>query len=239
VGWKRTRTLKKLLILRVLFGYVQLTGTTGLPKAAIITHLKHCGSVLFHFAGIFRATDRIYAVGPCFHGNGAVAIHLAYSLGTAVCMTRKFSATRFWKFCAETGANSFPYVGEFMRFLTLAPKSEWDRKHKVRECLGNGVRPDFWNLFRERFGVKINEFYTAVESNVLHVKWVAWNRRSHSIGTAVDLVSLTHSFWDKPGSIGFQGPLMRFLNKSTYQRLVKIDLETEERGISVLTRLDL
>ena len=36
------------------------------------------------------------------------------------------------------------------------------------------------------------------------------------------------NFWGKPGAVGFQGPLFRLMNRKTYQRLVKIDLDTEQ-----------
>ena len=39
--------------------------------------------------------------------------------------------------------------------------------HRIRMCCGNGLRPDVWNAFKERFRIpRILEFYAATEGNV-------------------------------------------------------------------------
>jgi len=38
---------------------------------------------------------------------------------------------------------------------------------------GNGLRPQIWNEFKERFGIKrIGEFYGATEGNANIRKWI-------------------------------------------------------------------
>ncbi len=40
-----------------------------------------------------------------------------------------------------------------------------DKKHSIRTIVGNGLRPDVWNRFKERFGIDtIVEFYSATEA---------------------------------------------------------------------------
>lgn len=64
------------------------------------------------------------------------------------------------------------YVGETLRYLLSAPPQtdpitgeNIDRKHKVRLAFGNGLRPDVWNRFKERYGIEtIAEFYGATEA---------------------------------------------------------------------------
>ncbi|KAI9029438.1 hypothetical protein DFJ74DRAFT_487907 [Hyaloraphidium curvatum] len=186
---------------------VYTSGSTGLPKAAILNHAKHAGYIIFNTAGLVRknSEERVYGVGPLFHANGGFAVHLACMLGIPVCLTRRFSASNFFAFCTQTGVTTHPYVGEFIRFLTLSPPSPYDRAHKVRVCFGNGVRPDIWTEFERRFGVMLCEGYGSTEGNVGSM-----------------------NYFGKPGAVGFQGPLFRLLFRSTYQRMIKIDLDTEE-----------
>lgn len=79
------------------------------------------------------------------------------------------------------------YVGETLRYLLAAPVDidpatgeSLDKKHRVRVALGNGLRPDVWNKFKNRFGVDyIAEFYGATEGS-----FATWNlsRNDFSMG---------------------------------------------------------
>ncbi|KOX73053.1 Long-chain fatty acid transport protein 1 [Melipona quadrifasciata] len=58
------------------------------------------------------------------------------------------------------------YIGEICRYLLTAPPAPCDTTHKVRLMFGNGLRPQIWKPFVERFDVKqIGEFYGATEGN--------------------------------------------------------------------------
>jgi acyl-coenzyme A synthetase/AMP-(fatty) acid ligase len=49
--------------------------------------------------------------------------------------------------------------------LQGAPPSPEDHNHSVHTAFGNGLRPDVWEAFRTRFGVRnICEFYGASEA---------------------------------------------------------------------------
>lgn len=49
----------------------------------------------------------------------------------------------------------------------LYNQSEYDRQHKVRLAVGNGLRLDIWDQFKTRFGIeKIGEFYGSTEGAV-------------------------------------------------------------------------
>ena len=63
------------------------------------------------------------------------------------------------------------YIGELCRYLLLTPEQpEYEKKHKVRKMYGNGLKPQIWSKFRERFQVKhIVELYGATEGNILLV----------------------------------------------------------------------
>lgn len=59
------------------------------------------------------------------------------------------------------------YVGEICRYLLAAPPSNLDREHKIRLIYGNGLRPDVWIPFRNRFGITtIVELFGATEGMI-------------------------------------------------------------------------
>ena len=77
-------------------------------------------------------------------------------------MGHKFSATTFWDEVRESRATCIQYVGEMCRYLLSVRPSDSDKDHCVRLAFGNGMRPEVWNRFRERFGVDtIAELYAA------------------------------------------------------------------------------
>lgn len=52
------------------------------------------------------------------------------------------------------------------RYLLNAPPSPVDKTHGVSTILGNGLRPQIWEEFVERFNIKkAVEFYGATEGN--------------------------------------------------------------------------
>lgn len=56
------------------------------------------------------------------------------------------------------------YVGETVRYLLAAPPSPRDKDHNVHAIYGNGLRPDVWKAFRDRFGItRIYEFFNSTE----------------------------------------------------------------------------
>ena len=82
-------------------------------------------------------------------------------------LRRKFSARHFWEDVRRHQVTGFQYIGEFCRYLLAQPPSPRDRDHQVRFAVGNGLRPDVWPAFRDRFAVpRIHEFYGSTEGNV-------------------------------------------------------------------------
>jgi acyl-CoA synthetase (AMP-forming)/AMP-acid ligase II len=140
------------------------SGTTGLPKPAIISFNK-MGNAPHIFVPWVHLTrkDRFYTCMPLYHGT---ALLLGVSLmvctqGTLI-IGHKFHARTFWKEVRESNATVIQYVGEMCRYLFSAPPSDEDKNHSVRAALGNGMRPDVWNRFRNRFGIDtIAELYAA------------------------------------------------------------------------------
>jgi len=150
------------------FGYIYTSGTTGLPKAAIIKHSKMVtfGAFVVHGCDL-KVGDRNYCVLPLFHSaGGGLGVGMMIYGGVTIIIKRKFSASSFWADCIKYKATVTQYIGELARYLLASPASALDKKHQVRIALGNGLRPEVWDEFQERFNIaEIGEFYGATEGN--------------------------------------------------------------------------
>ncbi|MEE2566298.1 long-chain-acyl-CoA synthetase [Hyphobacterium marinum] len=145
------------------------SGTTGLPKAAIIAHTR-----TMYYLNIFASGanagpgDRMMMVLPLYHSTGGLCgVGFGISRGGAVIVRKKFSASAFWDECVTFEATLFMYVGELCRFLLAAPETPNETRHSIRCMIGNGLRPDVWERFVDRFKMpRVMEFYGATEGNV-------------------------------------------------------------------------
>jgi fatty-acyl-CoA synthase len=151
------------------FLQVFTSGTTGMPKAANISHLRFL-SIANSFSAFPNATshDRMYLVLPLYHSSGGVAaLGAVLTVGGAVILRRRFSAKAFWEDCRHYEATLFQYIGELCRYLLNCPVDPQERNHKIRCIMGNGLRPDIWMKFKDRFAIpRIVEFYGSTEGNV-------------------------------------------------------------------------
>jgi fatty-acyl-CoA synthase len=149
--------------------YIYTSGTTGLPKAANMNHYRVM-LASSAFAGVMdtRASDRMYDCLPLYHSAGCLLATGALLVrGGSVVIRDKFSATEFWDEVVGWECTCFQYIGELCRYLLNAPPSPKERAHRLRLACGNGLRPDVWPRFKERFRIpQIIEFYAATEGNV-------------------------------------------------------------------------
>jgi fatty-acyl-CoA synthase len=153
--------------------YILTSGTTGLPKASVMTHSRWIKGMAGLGQMSLRLTpeDVLYCPLPLYHNN-ALTVSWGAAMGNAsgLVIERKFSASRFWTRCRDTGATAFCYIGELCRYLLAQPEGPQDRDHGVRACIGNGLRPDLWHAFKNRFGIeRVCEFYGASEGNLAFV----------------------------------------------------------------------
>ncbi|XP_007945650.1 long-chain fatty acid transport protein 6 [Orycteropus afer afer] len=148
--------------------YIFTSGTTGLPKAAVITQLQSLRGSAGLWAFGCTADDIIYITLPLYHSSGSLlGIGGCIELGATCVLKKKFSASQFWNDCKKYNVTVFQYIGELCRYLCKQPKKEGEKDHQVRLAIGNGLRSDVWTEFLDRFGnIKMCEFYGATEGNI-------------------------------------------------------------------------
>ncbi|MDQ2852286.1 MAG: long-chain-acyl-CoA synthetase [Actinomycetota bacterium] len=153
--------------------YIFTSGTTGMPKASVMTHFRWLKS----YSGLgalgvrLGGQDTLYCPLPLYHNNSVtVALGAVLHGGAALAVVPKFSASRFWQDCRRFDATSFVYIGELCRYLLAQEPSPDDTRHKVRVIVGNGLRADIWKEFQSRFAItRIAEFYGASECNIAFI----------------------------------------------------------------------
>lgn len=150
--------------------YIFTSGTTGLPKPAVIYHRKIMSAAKPYSTVGFHAkpSDRMYICLPLYHATGfLLGIGSCLHSGASMFVRRRFSATQFWPEVQQHRTTLFVYVGELCRYLAMAPECPDEKNNPLNTMLGNGLRPDIWGTFRNRFGVKrITEIYGSSEGNV-------------------------------------------------------------------------
>ncbi|TQS37679.1 hypothetical protein Golomagni_01843 [Golovinomyces magnicellulatus] len=168
------------------------SGTTGFPKAIPINVQRgyHIGYSLL------TPENRWYICMPLYHATGGMIALSGLLNGSVIAIGKKFSTTNFWRDIHDSQATWLCYVGEIARYLLLAPPSTLDTGHNVKGVFGNGLRPDVWIKFRDRFKIDtIIEFFSSSEG----VFTVTNNCRGDYLAKAV----------------GHHGALFRFLTRNT------------------------
>ncbi|XP_008839103.1 long-chain fatty acid transport protein 6 [Nannospalax galili] len=148
--------------------YIFTSGTTGLPKAAVISQLQVLKGSVGLWAFGCTADDIVYITLPLYHSSASLlGIGGCVELGATCVLKKKFSASQFWSDCKKYNVTVFQYIGELCRYLCKQPKRDGEKDHWVRLAVGNGMRGDVWRQFLDRFGnIKMCEFYGATEGNI-------------------------------------------------------------------------
>ena len=185
--------------------YIYTSGTTGLPKAANINHYR-LQLAMHGYSAVIAATekDRMYDCLPLYHTVGGITAPGAVLTVGGSCVIRdKFSAREFWSDIVRHDCTVFCYIGELCRYLLNSPPGPYDEAHRLRLCYGNGLRPDIWVPFRDRFKIpEIREFYAATEGNVT-----------------------IFNFDSKPGAVG---RIPKWVEHKFIIKIVRFDYEKEE-----------
>ncbi|KAK5559549.1 hypothetical protein LTR46_002591 [Exophiala xenobiotica] len=187
---------------------IYTSGTTGLPKGCSfdLSRVWQIAGPVMPICDGIPGVDQWYNSMPLYHGTGAISTSCALLQGLSVAIAPKFSVSRFWNDIHDSGSTFFIYVGETARYLLNAPPHPLEREHKLRVAYGNGLRPDVWEKFQDRFNIpEIGEFFNSTEG--------MFSLFNYSRGPFFR------------GSVGHHGLLFRTILRNVYIP-VKIDHET-------------
>jgi len=148
--------------------YIFTSGTTGLPKAAVIRHSRFAFFVIgASYMCDVRPDDVVYDPLPLYHSaGGMVGVGQVLLFGCTAVLRKKFSVSAFWTEVIQHQCTVAQYIGETCRYLLAAAPSAEERSHKIRLMFGNGLRPQIWEEFVRRFQIpNIAEFYGSTEGN--------------------------------------------------------------------------
>ena len=167
------------------YALIYTSGTTGLPKGCPFTisrtHLLGAGAETPFESK--RGYDCWYSPMPLYHGTGLITSSVGLLAGITVAVTPRFSVSNFWPDIHDSRSTMFIYVGETARYLLAAPPHPLERAHRLRLCYGNGMRPDVWQKFQERFNIpSVAEFFNSSEGMFSQVVWAKSNYLRACVG---------------------------------------------------------
>ncbi|MCJ1364541.1 hypothetical protein MMC16_003652 [Acarospora aff. strigata] len=176
-------------------------GTTGMPKGCSFPTARGWATTGYRSSAYGQKPgpggDAWYICMPLYHGTGGVSAMVCMMGGVSLCIGRKFSTSGFWSDVRDSNSTFFVYVGETARYLLAAPPHPLDKKHKIRCMYGNGLRPDVWIRFRDRFNVpEVAEFFSSTEGVLGFINWCRGDYLA--------------------GCVGHHGALLRFLYRNIY-----------------------
>lgn len=157
--------------------YIYTSGTTGLPKAAVITHSRYIFIAAgIHYMADFKPDDIFYTPLPLYHtAGGVMSVGQALLFGSTVVIRKKFSASGYFSDCQKYKCTVAQYIGEMCRYILATPPNAADTNHNLRVIFGNGLRPQIWPQFINRFKIgRVAEFYGATEGNANIGKYISF-----------------------------------------------------------------
>ncbi len=158
--------------------FIFTSGTTGLPKAALISHARWLmAGDLMEVTMQASPKDCFYVFLPLYHGAASMSAASACLAGGArMLLRRKFSRREFWNDVRKHGVTSCQYVGEICRFLLSDPPRPDDKEHTLRKMSGTGMAPEVWAQWTERFGdvFQIIESWGSTEANASTLNLDNW-----------------------------------------------------------------
>jgi len=146
---------------------IYTSGTTGDPKGVVFPNIRF---------GVFSMLGGLLGYGPdsrpytglsMTHGNAqAVTLGPSLNLGCRAVFSRRFTRSKLWDVCRKHGCTSFSLLGGMATAIYSQPFRDNDGDNPVEVVISAGMPVAIWEAFEKRFGVKIFEWYAAVEGGL-------------------------------------------------------------------------
>jgi carnitine-CoA ligase len=163
---------------------VYTSGTTGPSKGVMCPHSQalFVGMQIASEYG-YQTDDVLYTCLPLFHVNA-----LWYSSCAAlwaecsIALSARFSASVFWDEICAMGATQFNALGAMANIIVQIPPGDYERKHRLRQCMLVPMQKSLYDEVRQRYGVKITAVFAMSENYA--VTNFAPDDRSDKVGSA-------------------------------------------------------
>ncbi len=143
------------------------SGTTGDPKGVVFPNSRFGAfGLLGHLIG-YRPDERPYTGLSLTHGNAqAVTLGPSLRMNLRAVFSRRFTKSRLWDVCRRYGCTTFSMLGGMATAIYSEPRRPDDADNQVRFVISAGMPSALWTDFEKRFGVRIFEWYGAVEGGL-------------------------------------------------------------------------
>jgi crotonobetaine/carnitine-CoA ligase len=146
---------------------IYTSGTTGDPKGVVFPNARFG---LFAMLGMllgYQADERPYTGLSLTHGNAqAVTLGPALHVGLRAVFSRRFTKSRLWDVSRRYGCTTFSMLGGMATALYAETPRADDRDNPVRVVIDAGMPGALVEAFEHRFGVRIFEWYGAIEGGL-------------------------------------------------------------------------
>ena len=149
---------------------IYTSGTTGDPKGVVMENGRYGGMALLgKMIFQFGPDERLYTGLSLTHGNAqVVTLAGALCLEKPTVISRRFTKSRLWDICRKHGCTTFSLLGGMATAIYSEPARPDDGNNPVRMVTSAGMPHAIWESFEQRFGLKILEWYGAVEGGLAY-----------------------------------------------------------------------
>lgn len=137
------------------FVIIYTSGTTGFPKGVMHSQRNFVLAGERQIARVhLQPDDRALCILPMFHMNALFNVLASVvAAGALLIVAPRFSASRFWRLAANTGATQVNVMAAVSTILARRSRSEFVREHKLRVVNGSGFTQETLEVFKNEFGV--------------------------------------------------------------------------------------
>ena len=143
------------------------SGTTGLPKPAVLTHRSYLVAAKSFLGAPIDADGVNFNPYPLFHANNQVYSMLgSLLLGGEYVLSDTFSASRFFDVVTEYGVTSFNIIGGVPKILDSTYEDDEIPDTTLELAIGP-ISGELWERFEARFDLDVVQIYSQTESPTL------------------------------------------------------------------------
>jgi long-chain acyl-CoA synthetase len=164
-------------------------GTTGTPKAAMLTHYNLVVNTLQlreWFSGCREGEEVILGTLPLSHIFGlTVALNLAVNLAATIILLPRYEAEKALSYTQKYGVTYFPGVPAMFMAINAYPFVRQYNLSSLRACISGAaaLSPEVGDLFEQITGSSLVEGYGLTEASpVTHCNLFSGKKRTGSVG---------------------------------------------------------